>query len=272
MCRRGARVVCVHVFMCSCVLSWCPSSAWQGGRARCSRWSVFMCFYACSCVFNVSFLARWAGPLQYANKGDGRLMMLPTDLAIRDDPAFAPIARAYAADEKVRGLDQNRFLGEAGALPRLASAPFFCHHCPPSPLSNKSSYMLSCMAHLVVEFSAATFCHPPSCRICPWLSCCLVFRINLPPVPVPVPIPTPHHPVSHFRSHPHPPITPSPIPVPIPTPPSPRLPFPFPSPSPRLPFPPRFLSSSSRTSAWPTASSWPWAAPAPRCPPNCGPS
>jgi hypothetical protein len=42
---------------------------------------------------------NWTGPRQFANVGDGRLMMLPTDLALKTDPAFAKFARAYADDE-----------------------------------------------------------------------------------------------------------------------------------------------------------------------------
>jgi len=40
----------------------------------------------------------WDGPLQYEDKETGELMMLPTDLALTTDPAFAPFVRQYAAD------------------------------------------------------------------------------------------------------------------------------------------------------------------------------
>lgn len=41
---------------------------------------------------------EWDGPLQYASP-DGQLMMLPTDIALKEDPAFLPHVQAYAADE-----------------------------------------------------------------------------------------------------------------------------------------------------------------------------
>lgn len=43
---------------------------------------------------------EWDGPLQYAN-ADGKYMMLPTDLALIQDPAFKPHVEAYAADEQL---------------------------------------------------------------------------------------------------------------------------------------------------------------------------
>lgn len=43
---------------------------------------------------------EWDGPLQYASP-DGKLMMLPTDIALKEDPAFLPHVQAYAADEEL---------------------------------------------------------------------------------------------------------------------------------------------------------------------------
>mmetsp|Transcript_57100 Transcript_57100/g.114581 ORF Transcript_57100/g.114581 Transcript_57100/m.114581 type:complete len:297 (-) Transcript_57100:189-1079(-) len=43
---------------------------------------------------------RWDGPRQYANVGDGRLMMLPTDIALKTDPLFAPIAQVVGVVER----------------------------------------------------------------------------------------------------------------------------------------------------------------------------
>lgn len=40
----------------------------------------------------------WSGPLQYVNAAGGDLMMLPADLALLEDAAFATHVRAYAAD------------------------------------------------------------------------------------------------------------------------------------------------------------------------------
>lgn len=40
----------------------------------------------------------WKGPLQYENK-DGTLMMLPSDLALLDDPEFKKYVNIYCKDE-----------------------------------------------------------------------------------------------------------------------------------------------------------------------------
>ena len=42
----------------------------------------------------------WDGPLQYEDAETHRLMMLPTDLALRDDPAFRVYVDEFAADEQ----------------------------------------------------------------------------------------------------------------------------------------------------------------------------
>lgn len=41
----------------------------------------------------------WTGPLQYESK-DGLLMMLPSDMALIEDPAFRKVVEIYAKDEK----------------------------------------------------------------------------------------------------------------------------------------------------------------------------
>lgn len=41
----------------------------------------------------------WDGPLQYEDVATGKLMMLPSDMALRTDAAFAVYARKYADDE-----------------------------------------------------------------------------------------------------------------------------------------------------------------------------
>lgn len=44
---------------------------------------------------------RWSGPKQFENSRSGSdLMMLPADLAIRDDPQFRKYAELYAKDEQ----------------------------------------------------------------------------------------------------------------------------------------------------------------------------
>ncbi len=51
-------------------------------------------------ILNQEWVPRaWDGPLQYQDKATGRLMMLPTDLALRDDPKFRVWTEKYAADE-----------------------------------------------------------------------------------------------------------------------------------------------------------------------------
>jgi len=42
---------------------------------------------------------QWDGPLQYEDKQTGKLMMLPTDLALTTDRSFLSFVKAYAADE-----------------------------------------------------------------------------------------------------------------------------------------------------------------------------
>lgn len=43
---------------------------------------------------------KWNGPMQYENADGGELMMLPTDLALNEDPAFKKWVDIYAADEE----------------------------------------------------------------------------------------------------------------------------------------------------------------------------
>jgi len=43
----------------------------------------------------------WDGNEQFEDEATGKLMMLPTDMAIKTDPAFRKVAEEYAADEKL---------------------------------------------------------------------------------------------------------------------------------------------------------------------------
>lgn len=43
---------------------------------------------------------KWKGKFQYEDVGTQKLMMLPTDMALRTDPVFRRYARMYADDEK----------------------------------------------------------------------------------------------------------------------------------------------------------------------------
>merc|ERR1719498_486424 len=44
---------------------------------------------------------QWDGKKQFEDVKTGRLMMLPTDLALKEDPAFAKVAREYADNQEV---------------------------------------------------------------------------------------------------------------------------------------------------------------------------
>ena len=66
---------------------------------------------------------KWDGPLQYQDK-TGKLMMLPTDLALKTDAKFNAIAREYADDENVF------FKDFAIAFAKLLSLGCPAHACP----------------------------------------------------------------------------------------------------------------------------------------------
>ena len=42
---------------------------------------------------------KWDGPVQYETASNSELMMLPTDIALKTDPAFSPIARRFASSK-----------------------------------------------------------------------------------------------------------------------------------------------------------------------------
>ena len=51
-------------------------------------------------LMNLEWVPRkWDGPLQYTDAKTETLIMLPTDMALKTDPVFAPIAREYANDQ-----------------------------------------------------------------------------------------------------------------------------------------------------------------------------
>jgi len=58
---------------------------------------------------------KWDGPLQYEDE-TGELMMLPTDLAIRDDPQFRVFAEMYAKDEQLFFKDFAEAFGKLISL------------------------------------------------------------------------------------------------------------------------------------------------------------
>ena len=48
-------------------------------------------------LLNLTWKKRnWSGNLQYQDEETGKLMMLPTDLALRDDPQFRVYVELYA--------------------------------------------------------------------------------------------------------------------------------------------------------------------------------
>lgn len=66
---------------------------------------------------------KWKGPLQYENADGGDLMMLPTDIALIDDPSFRNYVELYTRDEA-------RFFADfAKAFKKLTELG--CQHIPP---------------------------------------------------------------------------------------------------------------------------------------------
>jgi thiol-disulfide isomerase/thioredoxin len=59
---------------------------------------------------------EWDGPLQYEDVATRTLMMLPTDMALRNDPAFAAVAQKYADDESAFFADFAAAFGKLLSL------------------------------------------------------------------------------------------------------------------------------------------------------------
>jgi catalase (peroxidase I) len=66
---------------------------------------------------------KWDGPLQYEDVETGELMMLPTDLALRDDPQFKVYAEMYAKDEQLFFKDFGEAFGKLLSLGVPAAPP-----------------------------------------------------------------------------------------------------------------------------------------------------
>jgi len=80
---------------------------------------------------------KWSGPLQYEDEETGRLMMLPTDLALLDDPKMKRIVEEYAKDEAVFFKDFSAAFGKLLAL----GCPAQCDpNRTPPPLSERDKY------------------------------------------------------------------------------------------------------------------------------------
>uniref|UniRef100_A0A7S0VVP9 Plant heme peroxidase family profile domain-containing protein n=1 Tax=Hemiselmis tepida TaxID=464990 RepID=A0A7S0VVP9_9CRYP len=63
---------------------------------------------------------KWNGRAQMQDKQSGKLMMLPTDMALKTDPKFRRIAEMYAKDEKLFFRDFSQ-----------AYSKLMCNGCPP---------------------------------------------------------------------------------------------------------------------------------------------
>ena len=59
---------------------------------------------------------QWGGNLQYTDTKSQTLTMLPTDIAIKTDPKFRPIAESYAKDEAAFFRDFSRAFAKLVAL------------------------------------------------------------------------------------------------------------------------------------------------------------
>jgi hypothetical protein len=59
---------------------------------------------------------KWDGPLQFEDEESGKLMMLPTDMALLDDPKFRRVVEEYAKNEAVFFKDFSAAFGKLLAL------------------------------------------------------------------------------------------------------------------------------------------------------------
>jgi len=55
---------------------------------------------------------KWDGNEQFEDEATGKLMMLPSDMAIKTDPAFRKVAEEYAADEQLFFKEFAEFFGK----------------------------------------------------------------------------------------------------------------------------------------------------------------
>lgn len=80
---------------------------------------------------------KWDGPLQYEDEETGRLMMLPTDMALLDDPKLRKIVEEYAKDEQVFFKDFGAAFGKLLSL----GCPASCDpNRTPAPLSERDRF------------------------------------------------------------------------------------------------------------------------------------
>lgn len=79
---------------------------------------------------------EWDGPLQFADPS-GKLMMLPTDMALIHDEAFLPIVKEYAADEEFFFRDFALYFGQLLAL----GCPAHCQPTYKAPETSEAAAM-----------------------------------------------------------------------------------------------------------------------------------
>lgn len=81
-------------------------------------------------LLNLTWVKReWDGPEQYQDKESGKLMMLPTDMALIQDEGFLPYVKQYAADEQLFFKDFAEAFGKLLAL----GCPAHCQPEAPIP-------------------------------------------------------------------------------------------------------------------------------------------
>jgi len=87
---------------------------------------------------------KWDGPLQFEDTATGELMMLPTDMALRDDPKFRPWVELYAKDQ------QKFFDDFAVAYAKLVSLGTNC-----DPFAPETRQKISTQDEASIEFRAS---------------------------------------------------------------------------------------------------------------------
>lgn len=90
---------------------------------------------------------KWEGPLQYEAEIEGwKLMMLPTDLCLRDDPKFKVWVEIYAANEQAWFADFSAAFARLISLNCPASAqPDFKHPAPAGAAKDNAHFRELCM-------------------------------------------------------------------------------------------------------------------------------
>lgn len=81
-------------------------------------------------LVNLKWVPRqWDGPLQYTDTATGKLMMLPTDMALVEDPKFRVFVEQYAKDQELFFQDFAKVFAKLLAL----GCPASCDPAKPTP-------------------------------------------------------------------------------------------------------------------------------------------